>query len=390
MVAAVGHRQPADEVGQPDVGRPLLLRVLVQVVVELPGLVADPEVVLLLADEVVEDHEVGEQDLVHAPDRLEAVQIVLGRLALDVARLVCKEAAGRMDSLAARLEHRRDGVLSEPVDLEVRMELSQLVGDRRVTLRVAEPDRRRDEQRTLAARPAANPALRRRRRLDEVAQEQVDLDRVACVGKVSRPLEERERTVRELGQTRARLPRPHGVVRAVDDEHRAVDAGDELPHALLVGEPRRQLRRDQRLGVRVEAPPDRVLALFRRVRLRQALREEELEEVLVVLEPVVAVPLLPPCRVLVWLEEVLGRPRARHNRRQGQSRRDEHHLRRPSPGGSRRAAANAPRLAKARPARPARCRWRPSPRARRRRTPPRGRPPARAAGRTSHCRARRT
>ena len=100
-LAAVGHRQPADEVGQPDVGGALLLRVLVQVVVELPRLVADPEVVVLVADEVVEDHEVREQDLVHPPDRLEAVQVVLGRLALDVRRLV-RQVARSPDGRARR------------------------------------------------------------------------------------------------------------------------------------------------------------------------------------------------------------------------------------------------------------------------------------------------
>ena len=163
VVAAVGHRQPADEVGQPDVGRPLLLRVLVQVVVELPGLVADPEVVVLVAHEVVEDHEVGEQDLVHPPDRLEAVQVVLRRLALDVLRLVGEEGAGRVDPLAARLEHRRDRVLRQPVDLEVGMELAQLVRDRRVALCVAEPDRGGDVERAPAAGLAAHPAPRRRR-----------------------------------------------------------------------------------------------------------------------------------------------------------------------------------------------------------------------------------
>ena len=101
VLAAVLHRQPAHEVGQPHVRRALLLRVLVQVVVELPGLVADPEVVVLLAREVVEDHEVGEQDLVHPPDRLEAVQVVLGGLALDVAGLVRQERARGVDPLAA-------------------------------------------------------------------------------------------------------------------------------------------------------------------------------------------------------------------------------------------------------------------------------------------------
>ena len=47
-----------------------------------------------------------------------------------------------MDPLAARLEHRRDRVLGEPVDLEVGMELAQFVGNRGVALCVPEPDRR--------------------------------------------------------------------------------------------------------------------------------------------------------------------------------------------------------------------------------------------------------
>ena len=91
-LAAIRHRQVADEVGHPDVGGALLLWVLVQVVVQLPGLVADPEVVLLLGDDIVEEHVVGDQDLVHAAQRLEDVQVVLGGLALDVARLIRQQA----------------------------------------------------------------------------------------------------------------------------------------------------------------------------------------------------------------------------------------------------------------------------------------------------------
>jgi hypothetical protein len=74
------------------------------------------------------------------------VQVVLGRLALEVVRLAREVAAGRMDPLAARLEHRRDRVLGEPVDLEVRVQAAELAGDRDVPLRVAEADRRRDEE----------------------------------------------------------------------------------------------------------------------------------------------------------------------------------------------------------------------------------------------------
>ena len=133
----------------------------------------------------MEEHEVREQDLVHPADRLKAVEIVLRRLALDVPRLVGQERARRMDPLPPRLEHCGDGVLREPVDLEVGMQLAQLVRDCGVALCMAEPDRRRDVERALTARLAADPAPGRLRRHDEVAEQQVDLDRIADVRRVA-------------------------------------------------------------------------------------------------------------------------------------------------------------------------------------------------------------
>ena len=130
-LAAGGHRQPADEVGHPGERRPLELRVLVQEVVDVPGLVADDEVVLAGLDRIVEDHEVRDEDLVHAPDGLEGIEVVLGRLGGDVRRFRGELGAQRVDPLAVRLEHVRDRALGEPVDLEIRMELAELVGDRR-------------------------------------------------------------------------------------------------------------------------------------------------------------------------------------------------------------------------------------------------------------------
>ena len=99
-LAARRHRQPADEVREPGEGRPLELRVLVQEVVDVPRLVADHEVVLAVLDRVVEHHEVRDQDLVHAPDRLEGVEVVVGRLARDVGGLGGELRAQRMDRLA--------------------------------------------------------------------------------------------------------------------------------------------------------------------------------------------------------------------------------------------------------------------------------------------------
>ena len=136
------HRQEPDEIAQPHVRHPLLAGVLVQVVVELPCLVADPEVIALLAHDVVEDHEVRGEDLVHAANGLEGVQVVLGGLRLDVLGLAGQMSAGGVDALALCLEHSGDGVLGEPVDLQVRLQAAQLAGDRHVALGVAEPDRR--------------------------------------------------------------------------------------------------------------------------------------------------------------------------------------------------------------------------------------------------------
>ena len=81
----------------------LELGVLVQEVVDVPRLVADHEVVVLVGDDVVEHHEVVDEDLVHPADRLERVQVVLGRLVLDVGRLVGQPRRRRVDPLAACL-----------------------------------------------------------------------------------------------------------------------------------------------------------------------------------------------------------------------------------------------------------------------------------------------
>ena len=117
-----------------------------QVVVDVPRLVADDEVVFALFDRVVEDHEVVDEDLVHAADRLEGVQLVLRGLGGDVAGFGRELLAERMDALAMRLEDPGDRILGEPIDLEVRLEGAQFGGDCHVALGVTEPDRGGDVQ----------------------------------------------------------------------------------------------------------------------------------------------------------------------------------------------------------------------------------------------------
>jgi hypothetical protein len=140
-LAALGHRQVADEVGEPRERSAFARRVLVEVVVELPGLVADPQVVVGLARDVVEGQVVGGEDLVHPPQRLEGVEVVAVGFGGDVAALAGELGAGRMDVLAGVLEHTGDGVLGEPVDLQVGDERAQLACDRDVAAGVAEADR---------------------------------------------------------------------------------------------------------------------------------------------------------------------------------------------------------------------------------------------------------
>ena len=162
MLAAVGHRQPADEVGQPDVGGAS----------SAPGSRAGssraPTPRRRSRGRTCSSRTRSWKTMKFASrissirrQRLEAVQVVLGRLALDVARLVREQRARGVDALAARLEHRGDRVLREPVDLEVGVQPAQLVGDRDVAPRVAEPDRRRDVQRALAAATGRAPSGRR-------------------------------------------------------------------------------------------------------------------------------------------------------------------------------------------------------------------------------------
>ena len=252
-----------------------------QVVVELPRLVADPQVVRIVGGDVVEEHEVGEQDLVHLAPRLEDVEVVLAHLRLDVRGLVRHQLRGGVDGLACGLEHRGHGVLREPDDLEVRPRRAQLTRDREVALRVAEADGARDVERSRRAAvvEARHPPLARALSFaEELAQEQVDLDRVAQVRRMSRALERHERAARRLGEGCASRERRLSVPVSVDDKHGAANARTELARRRLVAESCGLLGRDEDFGRRLQTPLDTVLDLLRRVRLRKHLRDEELDE----------------------------------------------------------------------------------------------------------------
>ena len=137
------------------------------------------------------------------------LQLVLARTRPRCGATRSRAGARRVDPLAAGLEHARDRVLREPVDLELRLERPQLARDRDVAPRVAEPDRRRDEQRALARRTARAPAARRRARRRTRARRsrahQVEPHRVRRVGAVPDALQ-----LDQLARRSARRTPPPG------------------------------------------------------------------------------------------------------------------------------------------------------------------------------------
>jgi hypothetical protein len=83
--------------------------VLVQEVIDVPTLIGDPCVIACVFHGVVEDQEIGHQDLVHPAIDLKRVQVVLTTFVLDVPQFAGERGAQRVDSLTLRFEDSRDG-----------------------------------------------------------------------------------------------------------------------------------------------------------------------------------------------------------------------------------------------------------------------------------------
>ena len=115
---------------------------------------------MLRLDDVVEDHEVVDEDLVHPPDGLEGVQVVLGALVLDVRGLVGQPRATPGAPARRRLEHGGDRVLRQPVVLlraEVRRRGRRGEVERGAGRREDRRQQRRDADRDEPAEEAGAP-----------------------------------------------------------------------------------------------------------------------------------------------------------------------------------------------------------------------------------------
>ena len=240
------HRHEADEVGEEHVRRGFELGVLVQVVVEVPALVADPQIVVAAFGDVGEHHEVGRHHGVHRPQRVERVQRVVLRVRLEVRALVHEQPRRRMQPLAAALDDARRRIARQEIDDEIRAPPPQRLRERDVALHVAQADRARQQQHLL--RPGARATLlghaardRRREplRFDgfaarERADQLVDLEHVAAGQPVAAALERHQLRVRDaLGDLDADLVRHDAIGVAVEDERRRADVGEQRAHVFL-------------------------------------------------------------------------------------------------------------------------------------------------------------
>jgi hypothetical protein len=236
-LAPVEHGQPAHEVGHPHVRGPLLLGVLVQEVVELPGLVPDPQVVGLLPDDVVEDHEVGHQDLVHPPDRLEGGRSCSAdSRSMWVDSLVSQALAGWMRSPSASRTRVTGSWASQSISRPgtSRRSSRAMARSRRAWPSSMGEDRYRAR---LGRRRARGPGAGGRGRPDpgDVGHQGVHLDRVAGPRRVPGPLEQDQPPAQLGGQVRSHRRLDLGVLGPVDRQYRATDPRAEGGHLGRVG-----------------------------------------------------------------------------------------------------------------------------------------------------------
>ena len=208
----------------------------------------------------MEDHEVGQQDLVHPPQRLEAVQVVLGRLGLDVAGLAGQVA--RWPGGSARRGGSSTAVTGCWASQSIsRSGCSSRSSSAIATSRWAWPSPIGEE--TYSARlrrelrPAATAARRRRPGRRSPAGSRLTRTGSRSCGAVAGPLERHQdraqgSAVATAGAARAGQCRPG----AVDHQRRAPDLGAAAPSVSPRRQPLGVDAAQDRLRVGLQAPAD--------------------------------------------------------------------------------------------------------------------------------------
>ena len=226
-----------------------------------------------------------------------------------------------------QLGHR---MLGQPVHLQVRAQLAQLVGDGQVPPRVPEPNRRRQVQHRGGGGPAAlstgaAQAGSGRNRLAKSRIAWLTTTGSRACGQCpapsttsrSAPVSSAIRSLHDSGAQRSWSPWIASTGQRTCRSSRSVSSFADDRH-------RRVIMRQHRLRACLHRPADAVLALLARMRLAEQFAEEELGESAPVAQPVVPVVLRPAFVGVQDLVEVIdglvGRQRQVRDRRS-----DSHH-----------------------------------------------------------------
>ena len=275
-LVALLHRQATDEVGQEDEGLALELRVFVEVVVDLPGLITDDDVVVLCVQQLAEGEEVARHDLVHRAQREEGLQVVLTRQAFEMPALVGQLFRYGMQPFAFALEIGRRRMDGEPVDLEIAVQGAHLARNGQVPLHVAQADGAGDEERTPLARHAAHPGRTRRAGPDEIAHRAGKGHGVARAHQVPAAAHgEQPCAGHETRDLLALVVRHAHVLVAMDYQRRATDGARLLAH--IGADPAGHTHRDGIAVTGTAVANHAVLVLLGRVRLVEDDAEEFVE-----------------------------------------------------------------------------------------------------------------
>ena len=265
--AAARHRQPAHEISQPNIGGAFFLGIFMQKVVQLPRFVTDPEIVRLLSDDIVKDHEIGQEDLIHPPIGLKGMHRVLAGLRFDVLGFVRQQCARRMDVLAMRSKHLGHWMLREPGNLQFGPQLAKRFGDGDIPAGVAETDRRGDEERAFGTRLGSHPRPvlwpRRMHSFNELAQQAIDPNRIARVRHVPRSFARHVIASECLCERGAPTSRDHPIVGAMDDQGWTSDLCRERQRRGFIAPGRPLPGQNERFWGRVERPADAIFDLLR-------------------------------------------------------------------------------------------------------------------------------
>ena len=127
MGTAIRHGNETDKVSEPGQLGLLQLRMLMPEMIHIPGFISDHQIVFLLFQNLLEDHEIGDQDFIHISDRLESIQIMFAGLRLNMVGFVGQQGRGGMQGFVRGIQKPGHRILGQPIHLNIGMAFSQLL-----------------------------------------------------------------------------------------------------------------------------------------------------------------------------------------------------------------------------------------------------------------------